>query len=398
MSASRGVPLCRARFLDFTHRRSPHDVTSEGDQICDLRSVRRGVRRRGGVLGTLQHGLLLRAGSSACWDTQAASHSRLDVALKKRKITLISLCRQRVAVALLGVVVAGSTRGLSTMASVTKVAQTDLFVSEPSPGMFGNAKNEGTNPAWTNQNWLKSRFHFSFAEYHNHRNGNFGVLRVMNDDLVQPARGFGEHPHRDMEIVTYIVEGSLTHKDSMGTAETLGSGSVQYMTAGSGVRHSEHNLEADAPLRFIQMWLVPRRRGLTPEYGSLASDGSSPPVNTWRWLVGDADSPVPAGSGEGPPIRIHTDANISVATVSGDDDGAPLELAKGRQAYFLAVDGALQLLPSAGCAVDTPTQLERHDAAELRGPLSLRVVATAAGATAQVLMVEMADDGRSRFK
>jgi DNA-binding GntR family transcriptional regulator len=75
-----------------------------------------------------------------------------------------------------------------------------------------------------------------------------------------------------------------------------------------------------------------------------------------------------------------------------------LELAKGRQAYFLAIDGALQLLPSAGCAVDTPTQLERHDAAELRGPLSLRVVATAAGATAQVLMVEMADDGSSRFK
>jgi redox-sensitive bicupin YhaK (pirin superfamily) len=286
------------------------------------------------------------------------------------------------------------------MASVTKVSSSDLFVSEPSPAMFGNKKNEGSNPTWTNKNWLKSRFHFSFAEYHNHRNSNFGVLRVMNDDLVQPARGFGKHPHREMEIVTYVVEGNLTHEDSMGTSETLGSGSVQYMTAGSGIRHSEHNLDATKPLRFIQMWLVPRQRGLTPEYGSLASDGTPAPVNTWRWLVGDADSPdaPPGGSGEGPPIKIHTDANISVVTVSGDDDGAPLELANGRQAYFLTIDGAVQLLPAAGCTVDKPPQLERHDAAELRGPLSLRVVSTSKTTTAQVLMVEMQDDGSSRFK
>eukprot|EP01043_Picozoa_sp_COSAG02_P043942 COSAG02_NODE_3871_length_6115_cov_13.733544_4_plen_304_part_00 len=300
------------------------------------------------------------------------------------------------AVVLAGVVVAGSSaRGVATMASgVRKVSSSDLFVSEPSPAMFGNAKNEGSNPAWTNPNWLKSRFHFAFAEYNNHRNSNFGVLRVMNDDLVQPARGFGKHPHRDMEIVTYVVEGNLTHQDSMGTAETLGGGSVQYMTAGSGVRHSEHNLDAAAPLRFIQMWLVPRQRGLAPEYGSLASDGSSAPVNTWRWLVGDADSPAPADSGEGPPIRIHTDANISVATVSGDD-GVPLELASGRQAYFLAIDGVVQLLPAAGCAVDESTQLERHDAAELRGPLSLRVVSTSAeGATAQVLAASKEGPGK----
>jgi redox-sensitive bicupin YhaK (pirin superfamily) len=81
----------------------------------------------------------------------------------------------------------------------------------------------------------------------------------MNDDLVQPSRGFGAHPHRDAEIVTYIVQGQLTHKDSMGTRETLGPGSVQFMTAGSGVTHSEHNLDAEHPLRFIQMWFTPRR-------------------------------------------------------------------------------------------------------------------------------------------
>merc|ERR1711988_493277 len=121
----------------------------------------------------------------------------------------------------------------------------------------------------------------------------------------------------------------------------------------------------------------------TPEYGSLASAGEHPaPLNTWRWLVGDVDSPL-AASSEGPPIRIHADANISVANVSSDvDGGAPLEIAKGRQAYLLAIDGALQLLPSAGCVVDHPTHLERHDAAELRGPLSIQLVSTGAdGAT-----------------
>lgn len=99
------------------------------------------------------------------------------------------------------------------------------------PAWFGNPGNEN-NPKWTNANWLKSRFHFSFAEYNNPKNSNFGVLRVMNDDLVQPSRGFGTHGHREMEICTYVVNGELTHKDSMGTQESLGKGSIQFMTAG----------------------------------------------------------------------------------------------------------------------------------------------------------------------
>lgn len=105
-------------------------------------------------------------------------------------------------------------------------------VAEPNPSWFGNKANEPGNKAWTNLNWLRSLFHFSFAEYSNSHNVDFGVLRVMNDDLVQPNRGFGAHPHRDMEICTYIVEGKLTHQDSMDTKETLGRGAVQFM-----VRH-----------------------------------------------------------------------------------------------------------------------------------------------------------------
>eukprot|EP00802_Teleaulax_amphioxeia_P025728 Tamp_26633.p1 GENE.Tamp_26633~~Tamp_26633.p1 ORF type:complete len:287 (-),score=8.55 Tamp_26633:26-799(-) len=169
-----------------------------------------------------------------------------------------------------------------------KVSEKELFVSEPNPAWFGNPANEKKS-SWTNDNWLKSRFHFSFAEYNNPKNSNFGVLRVMNDDLVQPARGFGTHPHREMEICTYVVEGSLTHQDSMGTQETLGPGSIQYMTAGTGIQHSEHNRSPDAPLRFIQMWIVPSARGLTPNYGS-ACGSDIVRTDIWAHMVSDVKS------------------------------------------------------------------------------------------------------------
>ena len=147
-----------------------------------------------------------------------------------------------------------------------------LGKSEPPPEWFGNNDNPTSNKYWTNKNWLKSRFHFSFAEYNNHLNQNFGVLRVMNDDLVQPSRGFGSHPHRNAEICTYVVEGELTHKDSMGTKETITRGAIQFMTAGSGIVHSEHNLHEEKPLRFIQMWITPKRDNLKPNYGSFSGD------------------------------------------------------------------------------------------------------------------------------
>lgn len=163
---------------------------------------------------------------------------------------------------------------------IRKIPASMLGVSEPNPAWFGNPANEPSNSAWTNPNWLKSNFHFSFAEYSNPKNQDFGILRVLNDDLVQPNRGFGEHPHREMEICTYIVEGQLTHQDSMGTSETLDRGAIQFMTAGKGLSHSEHNLDKAKPLRFVQMWIVPRTRGLTPNYGS--SKGSlAQRTNQW---------------------------------------------------------------------------------------------------------------------
>jgi hypothetical protein len=126
----------------------------------------------------------------------------------------------------------------SSNQQIRKIPQSKFGRSEPNPSWFGNPPNAKNDPTWTNPNWLLSRFHFSFAEYSNPRNQQFGVLRVLNDDLVQPQRGFGEHPHRDTEICTYIVEGYLTHQDSMGTAETLGRGAIQYMVSFAKVGYS----------------------------------------------------------------------------------------------------------------------------------------------------------------
>ena len=103
----------------------------------------------------------------------------------------------------------------------------------------------------SNLGWLESRFHFSFADYHNAKNMNFGVLRVLNDDIIHPKGGFPTHPHRNMEIISYIVDGEITHEDSMGNSETLKRGEVQNMSAGTGVRHSEFNVSKENDLRLL---------------------------------------------------------------------------------------------------------------------------------------------------
>ncbi len=176
--------------------------------------------------------------------------------------------------------------------------------------------------------WLFSRFHFSFAEYYDPSNLHFGVLRVLNDDLVEPGHGFDLHPHNDFEILSYVVDGHLTHADSMGNTHTLGRGEVQYMSAGTGVLHSEHN-RGDETLRFLQVWVFPDRKGYEPAYG----DHRFP----WedredRWLA------IAAGDGTAP-VAMHQDVHISAAALH---DGRELELLvpAGRQAYLLQVEGS----------------------------------------------------------
>jgi hypothetical protein len=159
---------------------------------------------------------------------------------------------------------------------------------------------------------------------------NFGVLRVLNDDIIHPQSGFDTHPHKDMEIISYVVKGEITHKDSMGNEETLKRGEVQYMSAGTGVRHSEHNWHTSEDLRLLQMWIVPPKKGLEPLYGSHRFDeieSKNKFLNIVSSDRGDAK------------IKIHQDVNIYVAQLE-KSRSLDYILQSNRQIYFVQIEGS----------------------------------------------------------
>ncbi|MDR1976579.1 MAG: pirin family protein [Campylobacteraceae bacterium] len=198
----------------------------------------------------------------------------------------------------------------------------------------------------SNLGWLQSRFHFSFAEYFNPQNINFGALRVMNDDIVQPKTGFTTHPHKDMEIFSYLLDGELTHGDSMGNKETLQRGDMQYMSAGTGVLHSEMNNHPQKPTRFIQTWIVPNSKNLQPNYGSKRFTKEDR-LNKWLHLLGGENSDAY--------VNIHQDANAYVSEI---ESGRALKmpLLDGRQAYLKVMEGSIKI---------NDTELNHGDAAEI---------------------------------
>lgn len=269
-----------------------------------------------------------------------------------------------------------------------------LYVSEPDPRWFGNGPNKKNDPSWSNGNWLKSRFHFSFAEYSNYGNRSFGKLRVMNDDLVQPHRGFGQHGHSDMEIVTYVVHGGLYHRDSMGTEETLDRGSVQFMTAGTGIRHEEYNHE-DKPLRFIQSWIVPRQRGLRPNYGSSCGNHGMTKKNFLRHIVSDV-----AKKEISTPVEINQDIDGYVAELELGKS-VRLELPPKRMAYLLCIEG--------GIRINFKHELNKYDSCEIMpngdvgGNINIKATSveeSETGKVAHVLVFSMPAEkgaGRSDF-
>lgn len=179
--------------------------------------------------------------------------------------------------------------------------------------------------------WLDSHFHFSFADYYNPDNIRFGILRVVNDDIVLPGTGFDTHPHQDMEIVSYVVEGELTHADSMNNLQTLGRGQVQYMSAGTGVLHSEYNL-GEVPLRFLQIWILPDANGYQPNYGGHEFAWEDR-VDKWLPLVSGGENAKSKA-----PIRIHADMNIYVTCVT-KGNSLDFEVADDRQAYLILIEG-----------------------------------------------------------
>ncbi|MBC8023523.1 MAG: pirin family protein [Burkholderiales bacterium] len=177
--------------------------------------------------------------------------------------------------------------------------------------------------------WLRSFHTFSFADYHDPKHMGFGPLRVINEDRVQPGQGFGTHGHRDMEIISYVLEGALAHKDSMGNGSVIRPGDVQRMSAGTGVRHSEYNASDRDLVHFLQIWIEPDERGAAPSYEEKHFDDAS--KRGRLRLIASRD-------GREGSVRIHQDADIHAALVNGDEV-VEFEPAEGRRVYLHVVRG-----------------------------------------------------------
>jgi len=185
----------------------------------------------------------------------------------------------------------------------------------------------------TQLGWLHSRHTFSFGQYQDPGNTGFRSLRVINDDVIAPGTGFGEHGHAHMEILTWVVAGALRHGDNLGHSQLLEPGELQAMSAGSGIRHSEQNASATSEAHFLQIWIEPAERDIEPRYDQkrFSSEGRQ---NRWQTLA--------SGSGAEDALPIHQDAEVRVA---GLDAGAsiPLQVQPGRHAYVHVVTGSIAL-------------------------------------------------------
>ncbi|HEY2629908.1 MAG TPA: pirin family protein [Usitatibacter sp.] len=217
--------------------------------------------------------------------------------------------------------------------------------------------------------WLKSFHTFSFADYHDPKHMGFGSLRVINEDRVQPGQGFGTHGHRDMEIISYVLEGSLAHKDSMGTGSVIKPGDVQRMSAGTGVRHSEFNASDKDLVHFLQIWIEPSQRGIPPSYEEKHFDDAS--KRGKLRLIASPDG------AEGS-VQLHQDAKLYAALVDGAEV-ANLEPSPGRLVYVHIVRGAVSV---------NGTALQGGDAVELSG--GDNKVRLDKGSNAEVLVFDLA--------
>jgi hypothetical protein len=214
-----------------------------------------------------------------------------------------------------------------------------------------------------NHGWLDSWHTFSFADYHDPQHVSFSALRVINEDRVSPGEGFPTHPHRDMEIITYVLEGALEHQDSLGTGSVIRPGEVQRMSAGTGIRHSEFNHSQTEPVHFLQIWILPDRQGVKPGYEQkrIGLDGQ-------LRLVASPD-------GHDGSVTIHQDARVYAARLNGSE--VTHTLASGRRAWLQVARGAVKL---------NGTTLQAGDGAGIENETALRL---AADGSAEVLLFDL---------
>lgn len=214
-----------------------------------------------------------------------------------------------------------------------------------------------------NHGWLDSWHTFSFADYHDPKHVSFSALRVINEDRVSPGEGFPTHPHRDMEIITYVLEGALEHKDSLGTGSVIRPGEVQRMSAGTGIRHSEFNHSQTEPVHFLQIWILPDRQGVQPGYEQkrIGLDG--------RLRL------VASPNGRDGSLTIHQDASVYAARLNGNE--VTHALAPGRRAWLQVARGAVKL---------NGTTLQAGDGAGIENEPVLNL---AADASAEILLFDL---------
>ncbi|HLZ75725.1 pirin family protein [Phenylobacterium sp.] len=216
--------------------------------------------------------------------------------------------------------------------------------------------------------WLKAKHHFSFADYYEPSRMNFGALRVWNDDEIAPGTGFPPHPHSDMEIITYVRKGAVTHKDSLGNEGRTEAGDVQVMSAGTGIRHAEYNLEGETTTLF-QIWIMPDRRGGAPSWGAKPfpkSDRSGRFVALASGFPEDKDA-----------LPIRTNSRVLGATLKAGEQ-AEYRLGEGRSAYLVPATGAIEV---------NGVRLDARDGAAITGESNLRVTALE---DAEVVLVDAA--------
>lgn len=203
-----------------------------------------------------------------------------------------------------------------------------------------------------NHGWLETHHSFSFGDYYDVRWMGFRSLRVINDDLIMPGQGFGMHPHRNMEIITYILSGSLEHKDSLGNCRVIRTGDVQYMSAGTGVRHSEWNPSPDEPVHLLQIWIEPESPGLEPRYAD--KNLAHSPTGAFRLIA--------SREGREDSIAIRQDADLWMARWESGER-ATHHLGEGRHAWVHIALGEVALNGETlgrgdAVAIDHPTALE----------------------------------------